>query len=536
MSISFSYRCKNDFNRWSYVKHKFDAIVNITIFEYLSKSCETNILYKQFLLDSIIEILQDHYKYRVRLYGACNKLPFGRKAFIFISFLITYFYEVKHLLYKLLKLRFVYRPIRCNDVDCVDLAFEFPVHSFSISSYEDANNGSKYHVISSFGEYLKSCSTSKTKIFSVREYSRLGNNKERPIKDHGVCEYPRIKITTKSNYLLLFSRMVGAVSLFIKNYRKIYAYNLLIKIIYLRKLFISIDYKNIIELIEKDGTVVSRIFTPPFLDVGLLKYDEHFISKIINYNYSQNSITPPTTGLPVPNNKISETELKSVLSSVPISIFKLMGVNAVGYTEINNQIDNIGRAINDYMDCRFYIPDFKRQIEIPLMLGYESKFINHNMPLSTKLVAVFDVPPESRVGQLSRHLSGDRTCDFQSVEKFIVECFDECLSMGYSVVFKPKYSVLLYNEEYQNLIFKFSKKNIIIVSPYVKIETIANLVSYCISMPYTSTKSMFDNLNIPSIYYVPEDYRCGFIKYHNSQDKITFGKKELSLFLREDKH
>ena len=59
--------------------------------------------------------------------------------------------------------------------------------------------------------------------------------------------------------------------------------------------------------------------------------------------------------------------------------------------------------------------------------------------------------------------------------------------------------------------------------------------SYCsIHIPYTSTKLIFENSNISSVFYVPEKYRLGFI--NNNATGIIYGKKGLQLYMEKLKN
>jgi hypothetical protein len=451
---------------------------------------------------------------------------------------MAYYYEIKQLIFKVVKLKYSYKVADQNYPEEVDLVLGFPRHAFSLSEVIEKVNGSKLrNTPSSFGEYLNVTRVQTHILFSIFEYE-IQSKKKRLTKceSEEIREYPRIRVTTESKWLVLNRRIIRLLYHYLKTRPSIPVGSFLLKIIYIRKWLFSFNFENILSAIEVNETRVRTIFIFPFEDMGLLRYNKKNSSKIIAYSYSQNEFTPPAKSLTYLREPISESKLKGILADIPLEALKLNG-NAVGFTDIFNQLDHVRQALNNYMGCSFPAPDFTRDPQLPVLVGFKPTSTDWFDKLSTDYVAVFDVPPEDRQGQLSRTIIGDRTGDYEVVAEFLSECVHTCLQMGYGVMIKPKYSLSNYDERYQSLMKKFQieyKDKVIIVDPYTRIELIMHSAKYSINMPYTSTKLVAESYGLSSTYYMPEMYRNAFGRHCENQD-IIFGNRDLTLFLGESK-
>jgi len=514
-------------------------LINTVIFDYLSKISDQNTihLYEQFIIDAVSDIVDYHYKRRFKLYRACNKLPFNkRQAFVVVSLLIAYCHEIKQLIFKVLKLKYSYKVADQNYPEEVDLVLGFPRHAFSLSEVKVNGSGLR-NTPSSFGEYLNVIRVQTHILFSIFEYEIQSKKKGfTKCESEEIREYPRIRVITEIKWAVFNRRIIKLLYHYLKTRPTIPVGSFLLKIIYIRKWLFSFNFENILSAIEVNEKRVRTIFIFPFEDMGLLRYNKKNSSKIIVYSYSQNEFTPPAKRLAHLREPISESKLKAILADIPLEAFKLNG-NAVGFTDIFNQLDYVRQALNHRMGCSFPAPDFTRDPQIPVLVGFKSTSTDWCDKSSIDYVAVFDVPPEDRQGQLSRTIIGDRTCDYEVVAEFFSECVYICLQMGYGVMIKPKYSLSNYDERYQSLMKKFQTEyedKVIIVDPYTRMELIMHSAKYSINMPYTSTKLVAEEFGLPSTYYMPEMYRNTFGGYCENQD-IIFGNRDLTLFLRESK-
>ena len=541
IALDFEKRSDTNFDRWSTVKRRLNLLINTVIFDYLSKISDQNTvhLYEQFIIDAVSDIISYHCKRRLKLYRACNKLPFNkRKAFVIASLMMAYYYEIKQLIFKVVKLKYSYKVADQNYPEEVDLVLGFPRHAFSLSeAIEKVVGNGLRNTPSSFGEYLSVNRVQTDVLFSIFEYEIHSKKKSfTKCGSEEVREYPRIRVTTESKWLVFNRRIIRLLYHYLKTRPSIPVGSLLLKIIYIRKWLFSFNFENILSAIEVNETRVRTIFVFPFEDMGLLRYNNKNSSKIIAYSYSQNEFTPPAKSLTYFRGPISESKLKDILADIPLEALKLNG-NAVGFTDIFNQLDYVRQALNNYMGCSFPAPDFTRDPQLPVLVGFKPTSTDWFDKLSTDYIAVFDTPPEDRQSQLSRTIMGDRTGDYEVVAEFLSECVHTCLQMGYGVMIKPKYSLSNYDERYQSLMKKFQIEygnKVIIVDPYTRMELIMHSAKYSINMPYTSTKLVAESYGLSSTYYMPEMYRNAFGRHCENQD-IIFGNRDLTLFLGESK-
>ena len=524
-----------DFNRWPTVKRRLNLLINTAVFEYLSQLSDhhSGKLSEQFVVEAISEMLLYHYKKRLILFKICDWVPFNRRmVFALLSLLLAYFQEINRFIFSVSKLRYYYKPINQNFDKKINIVLGFPRHAFSIQN-RDKNNKSQ-RMFSSFGEYLNTMSQ-KGELFSVYEYVRPSKVAEKHIElnDNNVKEYPRKKISPGINWRIFFYRIIKLIYHYIKIHPSIPVSNFLLKIIYVRKWFFSFDYKNIVKAIGVTEDNIEAIYVLPHADTGLLNYNGKETHKIIIYNYAANVIGFPGQYFFCLKNPILRTELKNILADIPLSAFKLNGY-PIGFTDIFSQLDCVRQALNDYMGCLLPLPNFIRETQIPMLLGYESLSFNHSNNLPKNCVAIFDDGPNTRREQLSMSLMGNRVSDYEAIEEFLLESVNTCILMGFSVLIKPKYSLSNYDDRYQSLINRLHtmyEDKVIIVNPYIRMELIMKTSEYCINLPYTSTKLVADGFDTPSVYYMPIKYKDIFIDGCKNQN-IIFGKEKLKSFLR----
>ena len=281
---------------------------------------------------------------------------------------------------------------------------------------------------------------------------------------------------------------------------------------------INIELKNI-----------QNIFTLPLENIGLLKYNNEFLEKIIAFNYSQNSLIMPSPNL---DNIYKQ---KKFLEYMPLYHLSL-SENSYGFTSIYSSINKIKQKLNNEFGLNFFIrknvPD-----EIPITLGYEKVnfiAIDQKKLKKQKVISIFDVPPDSYYNQLSRSTNGDKINGFDFVENFMIETIKTSIDNGFAVIIKPKYSLYNYKNRYGDLLKTIKKKykdKLIIADPYVRLDNIVKFSCASINMPYTSTKIIFEKNNIPSIYYVPKKYKQNF--KINNDSSIRYGLSSLTLFIKQ---
>ncbi len=555
IAIKFESNKPGTFYRWSLVKGKLNLIINNAVFKFIG-----NIDYnpqgvadrycKQFILDSIGEIVSQHYKRRVKFYKLCQKSPFNsKKVFLILSMLYAYYDEIVRLAFGIVNLRSQLNVEHGDLPDIIDLAIAFPKHGFTISSIEGSDALGKT-TLSSFGEYLIATAPVTPNSFafiSVDEYSRRtkisqdASGKRSYVVEpddvgevDNIVEYPRTLTTAERGIFVFLSRFPDLVTSGFRSIGNIVGnlnYSLL-EIVYLRKWTKSYRYKQFIDHLESIGKKVRHLYVFPFSNIGLLRYDEKVSPAIRNYNYSQNIIIPPAHYTYNIGDTILASGLDDILSDMSVKAFSFSG-QAVGFTNIFTQINDTKKALNDRFNCKLPTEDIDQPPQRPVLLGYEVVQEKIDVGLS-RCIAIFDVPPESIESQLSRALTGDRTCDYDVISQFLSDCFNACISIGFTVVFKPKYALSIYSANYQSIIEGFRSKfgnNFIVVSPYANMISLLRGAHGSISFPYTSTKSISQALGKPSVYFMPEMYRRSFPECANNQD-LLFGENELSNYLK----
>lgn len=535
---------KETFHRWNSTKSRLDLKLNSAVFQFIADADfveEPSIakLYRQFVLDAVVQIIAQHYKRRESIFRFCKRAPFGEKsAFITLSLLQTYIDETAHLAKGVSRLRRKYKIDTKQVPNIVDLAIGFPTHSFSTSAIPSDRADSKVPV-SSFGEFLSSYYSKtphETALVSIDEYCRPSKKEEEGINTvEGsiyISEYPRIRISA-ATALSTFCFTLPEVFLHsLKSISKVISSrsSVLLEIIFLRKWTRSYAYKQLIASLQADKKIIRTVYVLPFNDVGLLRYEE-LSSTIRTYNYSHNIFIPPSR-MQHAYESVWEMPLDAILSDVPISAFCLSGL-AIGFTDVFTQLNDVKNILNARVGCKLPIEGTTQPPQRPVLLGYEVPHKKSDNG-SSKCVAVFDVPPETKEIQLSRSLIGDRTCDNDVIAEFLLESLETCISEGLRVILKPKYSLSNYDMEYQTLLEGFFRRfgdSLTVANPYSRMVPLLVSVDACISAPYTSTKLVAEALGKPSIYFMPEIYRRSF--RDASSTRVVFGRSELSSFLRQ---
>ena len=522
--ISYIALCKVDqvdFDRWCVIKNRLNFVLNRKIMQWLSSNSSLRYAHNdQFALDVVVESALIHYKQRASIYQLSSRFPkFGRSVFVYLSILRLFVKLLSRLLREFFLVSRVYKA-QFSIKDKVDVSLNFPSNSFN--TIRDSRSKNCY----SFGEYLAFYYPNTT-ILSVGEYVRHSQKKDAKVSDGRVLKTCRKRPEKKTDWLLFFYRslrLVGALLFKERNRPK----GLFPKLVYIRKYIYQFNFINMIEDLGLDINNIKTFFIMPFEDIGLLKYDSHISEKISSFNYSQNVLI-----LPAPDLGEIAGHVK-FLKYIPLHALTLSG-KACGFISLHDNINTMKNTLNYQFDLNLPVYDPSPERESPIMLGYEvSDFSNEIKEgfLGKKFVAIFDLPPESQNHAMSRAITGDMVCNSTIVENFILDAIKVPISAGFFVIVKPKYSVSNYDDNYTRLLNKLKEQygdRLVIADPYLNMKAIVDCSCASISMPYTSTKLIFEDNNIPSIFYIPEEYESVFRK--NFSDDIVFGKERLENFI-----
>jgi polysaccharide biosynthesis PFTS motif protein len=131
------------------------------------------------------------------------------------------------------------------------------------------------------------------------------------------------------------------------------------------------------------------------------------------------------------------------------------------------------------------------------------------------------VPPEDEYSQLKRSLIGDMTANLEFIDSFLSDFININISSDFVILYKPKYSLGNYSNEYKkvinSLIDKFYDK-FVLLDPYVRFEDLMNITDLAISFPYTSTYKFAKYSGVNSFFYIPDAYIKDFIFYGKRND------------------
>jgi len=548
IGLTFDRERLGSYSRWNEVKNRLDIKICEAVLSFIGESdLSLNGINganaKQLVLDSISEIVSMHYSGRLKIHSLSGKMPFcSKRTFVTLSVLHIYFLEVRSMFSGIAKLRSRYNFDHSGLSKSIDISVGFPCHSFSILSAEDKVCGneslSTYH--SSFGEYLLMCSKSSYKcetLISIDESVRKSKKNEKNAlysKLEGIStteEYPRVNSQLEKSWKIFLKQIPNATKLVCQLVVNVVLRrkSLLLEIIYCKKWLKGHCLGMVVDQVAQRGSTVRKIYILPYGDVGLLKYQE--ISPIVvTYNYSQNVFTPPAS-LESIKSHLKSAELNKVLLGVPIWVFRLHG-HAVGYTDVFSLVNKMKVTLNQKFNYKLPLSNIVQTQQLPVLLGFEHDLYG-GVEGNKHIVAVFDVPPESVERQLSRSILGDRTSDFMIVEKYLVDVTDACVAAGFNVVFKPKYSLTNYSNEYRDLLDRFSikyKNNFKIVNPYTSVLSLLSSACACITIPYTSILYVAYSVGLPSVYYIPELYRESF-SFNLKNENLVIGESELAVFL-----
>lgn len=522
----------NDMRKWIHGARRYNYLSNKILLEWASSKTQKKMCNNsKYSLEAMMEILTCHFQHRMAIYKACNSIGLNnRVVFIFVSLFVAYFCELKKLLIRVLSLRFEYEKLSRISKDYV-IVIGFPEHSFTVGRGVRGD----FRLISSFGEYLtdRYGSGSEVEIVSFNEYIRFGKEKDSVAADfkQNIRLYPR-KIVKK--YTGIGGIFKGLSMLISFAYNHTYGLNksgLLMNLIYFRRFASEVDVQRMLSSVDANKKNLKAIYVLPYSDTGLIKYDTEYSEKLTIYSYSNNANFPVMRNAYLDGSGNLQTDCQKLLADMVFKFF-LLDVKSVGFDGQLQKIHKAMNIINSYYGRVFTIPGLDQKYQKPMLLGYESEFepIRHQNKIN---VGVFDIPPVDKMKKLSWNYMGYNLNSFDIVKEFIEEVADACVSQGFNVIFKSKYSVKYYDDEYARILNGIVQRypdSVILVDPFLKFESLMGSVDMTVTMPYSSPKNIGDSCNIRSVYYLPERFKSSFNSC-DIQNDLIFGKDSLIMFL-----
>lgn len=520
--IAISKSEKVSLSRWAKDKNLFNLLINRKIIKWMAKNpnSETFSFGDQFIIDSIIELVFIHYRQRAKIYGFFKKVPwFRRKLFIQVSFVFILIGLLGKLLREVQSTLYIYKKILFTDKK-INLSLSFPKHSFNVAPNFNFNE------CYSFGEYL-TMNYPNTAMFSINEYIRHSKKNSDKDTSNYSPNFKRINPLRERKTTIFFLRMLKVIFHLLFKDSKVHK-GIFLKLIYFRKYIYQYNFKNMIFDIGIDFKNIETIFILPFADIGLLKYKSKFYEKISAFSYSQNALIMPSPNLKMISDQIN------FFRYMPLYHLTLTE-KSYGFTSLYFSVNKIKKRLNNDFFLKLPVTNFFEH-EYPVTLGYEKvnfpSFIEKKIT-KQRVIAIFDVPPASDYDAISWSTNGDKINGHEFIENFIFDTVETSILNEFTIIIKPKYSLSNYTDSYGHLLKTLAKKyknKIVIADPYLRMGTIVKYSCGSINIPYTSTKLIFENNNIPSIYYASEKYRNDFT--NNNASNIKFGKIALNLFLK----
>lgn len=403
----------------------------------------------------------------------------------------------------------------------INLAYQFPEHAFTVSGTKPGEKGGR-PVFSSFGDYYDN--VSNLPLMSLDGYTRPSKQAESAgefVEKHTprLSRVPVSKRTDPLRAIWLLSVLCFrlTVMVFMALYNRA---PFLILLNATRKWLFSVQVLRLLNNLGKNGIEVKNLYVMPFNDLGNLRYTNDLDDKIVTFSFSQNIfIFPAYSNLP--RASYTSDDFNNAIADVSLTSMLYKGRHA-GYTNLVHCIKTLKTDINDKFGPIFDTSGTPDEKESPVFLGFESQDAGF-ADVTPDHIGVYELPPESLETQYSRSFCGDMLCCIDNVRSFLLDISALC-DQGLKVIYKPKYSLKNYPEEYRELLEELTRKHpqsFQVANPYAMAEQLFDICFLTISMPYTSTYHVAKALGNPSVYYLPkseEDWGC-----RRSSHEIVFG-------------
>jgi len=492
-------------SRWGTLKSAYDSKLNRIVFSYIARNRLDGD--GKDIFDAVYYVFSRHLRNRVRLFRLVSRLPLARaSAFVVLAAVDARIAGAMHLTRDFAAWRSQFR-LRAEELpQRIHLSLNFPEHAFNAATLGTSIEAPPQGVWFSFGDYLrKQSATDPTPNVSVNEYVRPSRKAERA---RGESSEPSDGSTRR--YATLSTTTVRADSDFLwylldQGWRVLAVMLTGVHLYRLERLRADVRagrYLKLFETIEATGRKIGTIFVLPFDDLGSLRTNRKWRHSLLNVNYSHNVIIPPA-GRP-PSLLMDRTSHAAGIFS--LNGFVLNG-RAVGFTEIYRQVEAARRALLERYGATIEAASPEQPAQHPMLLGFEREQLpSRDTDDRRRVVAVFDVPPETFDASLTRALCGDMSCEFSVIEAFLLQIAEACAKADACMMFKPKYSLSNYAESYRELINRLLTQytgRVFVVDPYSNLDVFLTEADVCISFPYTSTRVVSAALGKASAYFLP---------------------------------
>lgn len=443
------------------------------------------------------------YKFNFVFFFICLRI-------IFFCYIITIILK-KISLFFFLKIIIIDKKIISIKKNNVYLSFNFPQHAFEkrdltrspSSFYENITFKKKNNfTFLSFGDHQR---ISKKKFSKKKKYTYI----------YGVKSF------------LSINRFFISIFLFFRNCNKFYHNNLPVEINLLNfvNLLNAYYYECVIKSLQSVYNIrIKKIFFLMFSNPFCYYYNYSIKSSVHEFFYAENIFVPSLEFL-------SKSYNNKILTKINFRLWSLTN-HAIGFDKNVKNINIIQKRYLGFIKKKSVLNYSNYKLK-PSPLGYEN-CTNLN---GKKNIIFFDVKPYFNHEE---NLTNNPIFDIIGSEFFINKFNSDIISVlgntNLNFYLKPKYSLnYKVNFSYKKNLMESLKKynNFKIINPYSNLDILSKNLLMSISIPFTSTFKIMNDMGISSKYYCPEDFKYLF-KYHNSSKNILFGKKSLLKWIKHN--
>jgi len=509
LGLKYRHTEQDSFVAWSRRKKRLNMLMNKRVLEYCA-----GISYRipgipaeklrEYVYEIIVGIIDRHLLHRQTLYSdaaGINRQMYSDRAYrkCLMVELVELFKSSARVAKDFNALSYITR-----QEEPVNIAYQFPHHSFALADEANTAVDAEVPIYSSFGEYYSE--RTNAPLWALESYVRPSKRLETDGIEQSTGFLKDCSMIGKS---IRPVRALGRIVSFLffllllplqAWFRKV---PLLILVNHLRKKQLSRQLLALLEKCQQSEIDVTSIYVMPFNDLGLLCYTKNWSDKVVTFSYSQNIFVFP--GYSSLNEyTYRNDDFNDVLADISLKSMLYKGRHA-GYTNITSSLKKIKKDINQRMGDIFAEDHSVDEVERPVFLGFEFADL-HAFENDQKYVGVYELPPESSETQYARAVCGDKLCDVANIKRFLQDISMLC-EQGYSIVYKPKYSLVNYPVDYrqflESLVAKYGKK-FLLISPYTMASQIFSHCLLTISMPYTSTYYAAKASGNESVFYLPD--------------------------------
>lgn len=503
------------FGAWCLKKDLYDRRLSLVVFAFLARDTRTREPFAAHqVFNACYLIYLRHMSRRVRLYRVCRRMGLGPRGFVALAFADAYLEVTIRLAAGVVRQS---REAVIDDLPTsgeVVVAVKFPAHGFTVPQGTGSAAGTPA-VYSSFGSYLTLHEQGRL-VVSSGEYVRHSKSVDGTAAALPADRFEAHSLVERRSW----RRLAATTGLALKGLaRAIVSRRSLFWLEVARSAVVASPYTDLIDRLDAGGSRVTSIYAIPFDDLGALRTESRYWSRLVNVNYSRNVSIPPAPDLSAPG-------------LLPFHLYYFSG-RAIGFTEVFAAIDEKKREVGRQFGVHLPISETPLPAEVPLQLGFELAAVEV-APEGGPYLALFDVPPHGMDHTLALWICGDRTSEEDLNEGFLREAVGAAAENGFCVLLKPKYALTNYSPHYRALLDDLATRfpgHLKIVRPYTELTSLLGSVSAAISFPYTSTSAMAAALGIPSAFFFPGSHANSLFR-RGQNESLLCGRDELGEFLR----